>query len=193
MALNMGFPAQASAVAVDGSGHASVADPAARRQIMALKDDPTVAAEMAASFTKDNQSALEAAGIGHVGPTELYLAHFLGAGGATKFLSAMKSNAGQAASAVLPQAADSNEPVFFHTDGSARSLGEIYNHFAAKFGNGSGGSAPVSAPKFNTDAISASASAAAAYAGIAQFTTGGTTAAGLDTGEWPQRQQGLAV
>jgi hypothetical protein len=166
-----GLSAQAAAISVDSDGHASVSNPALRSQIMALKNDPTVAAEMAASFTKDNQAALEAAGIGQVGPTELYLAHFLGAGGAAKFLSSMKQNATQAGSTILPQAADSNEPVFFHNDGTPKTLSEIYNHFAAKFT----GSAPV----VSTAVASASATASSAYASATKFldTIGGAQSA----------------
>ncbi len=155
-----GLGRDASAITIDSSGHASVSDPAMRREIMAMKDDPTVAAEMAASFTKDNQSALAAAGIGSIGPTELYLAHFLGAGGAAKFLSAMRRNPAQPAAGVVPAAADANEPVFYHADGSARSLGEVYNRFAARFG---GASANVSQ--------TAAASASAAYASAGNFSS----------------------
>ena len=87
-----GLGKEADAVSVGADGHASVADPAMRKQIMAMKNDPTVAAEMAASFTKDNQTFLQTNVGGKVGPTELYLAHFLGAGGAAKFLTAMRQN-----------------------------------------------------------------------------------------------------
>jgi hypothetical protein len=128
-----GLGKEAAAISVDAAGHASVQDAAMRNHIMALKNDPTAAAEMAAAYTKDNQSTLQQTVGGKIGSTELYLAHFLGAGGATKFLNAMRSNASQSAASVMPEAADANEPVFFHADGSARSLGEVYARFAARF------------------------------------------------------------
>jgi hypothetical protein len=65
----------------------------------------------------------------------------------------------------MPAAADSNEPVFFHADGTPRTLSEIYNRFAAKFsGAGSvaaGNSAPADAgftQAFNPGGVSVSAS-----------------------------------
>jgi hypothetical protein len=151
-----GLKDEAFAVSFDTSGRAHIDDPAMRREIMNLKNDPRVAAEMAAEFTKDNQAALQQSVGGRIGSTELYLAHFLGAGGAAKFLQAYRRNPGGSAEAILPEAADANEAVFYHADGSARSLGEIYNRFAAKF---SGGHmpAPVSAASYAT--------AASAYAG----------------------------
>lgn len=138
-----GLKDEAFAVSFDTSGRAHVDDPAMRREIMNLKNDPRVAAEMAAEFTKDNQAALSQSVGGKIGATELYLAHFLGAGGAAKFLQAWRRTPGAAAEAILPEAADANEAVFYRADGSARSLSEIYNRFAAKFG---GGTVPMSAP-----------------------------------------------
>jgi hypothetical protein len=132
-----GLGRQAAAISVDSSGHASVSDPSMRAEIMNLKNDPAAAAEMAAAFTKDNQAYLQGAVGGSIGPTELYLAHFLGAGGAAKFLSAMRRDPAQAAASVMPQAADSNEPVFYHADGTPRSLSEVYQRFAAHFNGGS--------------------------------------------------------
>ena len=145
-----GLQKEAAAVSVDSSGHASVGDTEMRQQILALKNDPKVAAEMAAAFTKDNQQALQANVGGKIGSTELYLAHFLGAGGATKFLTALRSNPNQAAADVMPQAADANEGVFYKADGTARSLSEVYNRFANKFSDNnttvSGSSPAVSTP-----------------------------------------------
>jgi hypothetical protein len=148
-----GLQKEAAAVTIDGSGHASVSDPAMRQEILSLKNDPKAAAEMAAAFTKDNQQSLQQSVGGKIGSTELYLAHFLGAGGAAKFLNALHTSPNTAAADVMPQAADANDAVFYKADGTARSLAEVYNRFAAKF-TGSTGAIAAS----TTAASSASAS-----------------------------------
>ena len=58
-------------------------------------------------------------------PAELYLAHFLGAAGAGKFLSALATDPGQSAASLLPQAAAANRSVFFGANGAPRSLGQV--------------------------------------------------------------------
>jgi hypothetical protein len=133
-----GLGKEAAAVSVDGSGHASVADPAMRQEILGLKNDPKAAAAMAAAFTKDNQQSLQQSVGGKIGSTELYLAHFLGAGGAAKFLTALRTSPNSAAADVMPQAADANEGVFYKADGTARSLTDVYNRFAARFTGSTG-------------------------------------------------------
>ena len=104
---------------------ATAVDPASRAQLMALRSDPNASAMMAAQLASDNQTALT----GVLGRTpdasELYLAHFLGADGAGKFLTALASNPDQSAAALLPRAAASNRNVFFDSSGSARSLGQV--------------------------------------------------------------------
>ena len=64
--------------------HGKVKDPAARRQILAMRNDPMAASLMAAELASDNRDVL----VGVLGrepdAAELYLAHFLGAGGAIK-------------------------------------------------------------------------------------------------------------
>ncbi len=105
-----------------------------KAQILALRTQPEIASTMAARFALDNAKALSAAGHTAVGPTELYLAHFLGSGGATTFMNGLRDAPSQPAAASLPAAAAANTPVFFK-DGTARSFREIYDRFAQKFGS----------------------------------------------------------
>jgi hypothetical protein len=60
------------------------------------------------------------------------MAHFLGPGGAAKFLGALAAAPGVAAATLLPAAAAANRSVFFERDGSPRSVAEVYRLFAAK-------------------------------------------------------------
>ncbi len=113
-----------------------VADPATRRAILALRNDPAAASLMAAEHASDNKDAIEGALGRPATGTDLYMAHFLGIGGAKKFLSAMESNPDANAAALFPGAARANRGVFFDRDGSARSVSEVYQRFAAKLGDG---------------------------------------------------------
>ena len=123
------------------NGRYYVADPALRRQILDLRRQPEAASAMAAEYAADNGRYLE----GRLGrpmePVDLYLAHFLGAGGAARFLRAHESSPGAPAAVMLPQAARANRPIFYNRDGSMRSFAEIRARFADKIatGNHSGG------------------------------------------------------
>src|SRR5690606_36534849 len=68
----------------------SVANRKVRNEILNLRKDPEIASYMAAEFAAGNYSTLKERVGGKVGSTELYMAHFLGAGGASSFLNAMK-------------------------------------------------------------------------------------------------------
>ncbi|MBJ6122268.1 lytic transglycosylase domain-containing protein [Sphingomonas mollis] len=126
----------ADAIGQTGSGRYTVADAGTRQAILSLRDDPAAASLMAAEHASDNKDALE----GRLGRdatgTDLYMAHFLGLGGATKFLSAMQSNPDASGAALFPGAARANPGVFNNADGSPRSLSAIYQRFAAKLGQG---------------------------------------------------------
>lgn len=136
----LGLGKYADAIQKRPDGTAFVADPAMRRQILDLRKDPKVSALLAAEFTRDNKTYLEQSVGGPIGSTDLYLAHFLGAAGAARFISAMRQNPMQPAAPILGEAAQANRSVFYAKGTSqALSLGQVYNRFAAKFG----GDAPV--------------------------------------------------
>jgi hypothetical protein len=110
-----------------------VSDPAMRKEILSLRNDPHIASVMAAEFASENQRYLERHTDGAVGATELYLAHFMGAGGASGFLNAMQKNPLQAAADIFPEAANANRAIFYSKSGAPRSLAEVYDVFAKKF------------------------------------------------------------
>ena len=126
----------ADSVKQTASGRFVVSDPGARQAILNLRSDPTAASLMAAEHASDNKDALSAKLDRDVTGTDLYMAHFLGLGGAKKFLSAMDANADRSAAALFPGAARANRGVFYDRDGSARSLGEVYQRFATKLDKG---------------------------------------------------------
>lgn len=107
--------------AIDGG---KVADPALRAQIMALRFDPQASALMAAELASDNRAALSERLGREPDAAELYMAHFLGAEGAGRFLSALAVDPTQSAAALLPDAAAANRAIF-HDDAGPRSLGAV--------------------------------------------------------------------
>ena len=90
----------ANAIQRGQNGRYYVADPQMRRAILDLRRNPEASAAMAAEFASDNGRYLEARLGRPAESVDLYLAHFLGAGGAARFLRAHDANPrGAAASA----------------------------------------------------------------------------------------------
>jgi len=126
------------AIQKSGSGRYFVADPALRQQILDLRTHPETASVMAAELAADNRAYLEQRIGRPAQAVDLYLAHFLGAGGAAKFLNSMASTPDAAGASLFPDAARANRGVFYDRQGNARSLAAIRDQFAAKL-NGDGG------------------------------------------------------
>ena len=135
-----GLGEEAKAIEISQGGQASVKDKEMLEKIYNLRNDPVLSSSMAAEFTRDNKDYLDAKVGGRIGSTELYMAHFLGAGGAEKFLNVMRADPLTKAAEILPDAADANRSVFYGKNGAALSVSEIYNHFAAKFKDQNGSS-----------------------------------------------------
>lgn len=111
-------------------------DGKSKREILALRKDPEAASFMAAAFASENEQSLRENWGGPVGETELYLAHFMGASGASSFLNARDENPLRAAADLYPAAARANRNVFYDQEtGQARSLEQVYQFFNRKFDN----------------------------------------------------------
>ena len=135
----------ASAITRSSDGRYRVADPAMRAAVLDLRRDPDAGAAMAAEFASDNRDYLQKR-LGHpVDSVDLYLAHFLGASGAAKFLRNYDANPDMPAADLFPAAARSNRAVFYNRDGSARTLADVRERFARKF-EGASSSPPRAAP-----------------------------------------------
>lgn len=127
-----GVGALAQQIATDAAGQATVADPALRERILALRQDPSLSAALAAEYARANKAALERALQRPAGNADLYLAHFLGPAGATALLKAVAQNGDALGAALLPAAAAANRSVFFDGAGRARSVAGIYRCFAER-------------------------------------------------------------
>ena len=122
----LGYGKYADAIVQNASGRFDVPDPAMRRNVMALRFDPTANAAMAGAYAKDNAAAL-AGGLGRkASDGELYIAHVLGPAGAVKLTSLAVSNPGAAADVVFPAAADANRTIFYDRLGRPRSVLDVY-------------------------------------------------------------------
>ena len=127
-----GLGALAEQIDVTASGSAWVADPAQREAILALRGDPQVASFMAAGLAEDNRAHLMPILGRQPSHAELYLAHFLGAGGAGRFLSELQADPAQQAAALFARPAAANRAIFYAPDGSARSLAQVMDVIGGK-------------------------------------------------------------
>lgn len=98
------------------------------------KFDPKKAAEVMAYFTQKQKTQLEKGTGKAASNTDLYMAHFLGAGGATKFINAMGKDSSQSAAAMDPAAAKANKSIYYDKSGKERSLKEVYDLMGSKMG-----------------------------------------------------------
>ena len=90
--------------------------------------DPRANALMGAEFLKMNMEKLAPVLGRQPTYTDMYLAHFMGDGGAKKFLTAMAQNPNAIAADLFPKEAAANKPIFYN-GGQPRTLKEIYDHF----------------------------------------------------------------
>jgi hypothetical protein len=130
---HLGYGAHSEAISRSPSGHYSVSDPAARTAIMKLRDDPAAASSMAGVLTQSNSFQLT----GKIGrrPTdgELYLAHFMGVGGAAKLISNAEDNPQASGARLFPNAAAANHSIFYDRSGRARSVSEVYSVLTSRY------------------------------------------------------------
>lgn len=126
----------ADAIRQGPGGRYTVSDPGMRKAILDLRTNPQVASLMAAEHAADNKLTLENSLGREMGGTDLYMAHFLGVGGARQFLSAMESSPDRTAASMFPAAARANRSIFYAPGGQPRTLADIYQRFGDKLDRG---------------------------------------------------------
>lgn len=129
----LGYSRYADAITSDGAGHYSVRDPAMRNEILKLRNDPTANAVMAGAFTRANATALTERLGRSPSEGELYIAHFLGAGGAARMIALAATNPNARAADFFPNAAQANPSIFYDRSGAARSLAQVRNVLTARY------------------------------------------------------------
>lgn len=143
-----GLGAVADQIAMSESGNAWVNDPAQREAILAMRNDPQVASLMAAGLAEDNRAHLMPILGRQPSHGELYLAHFLGAGGAGRFLSELQSDPSQSAPALFARPAAANRGIFYAPDGRPRSLAQVMDVIEGKMGRALDRASDGRAPRY---------------------------------------------
>ena len=162
-----GLSSMAGAITVAPDGRYHAATDSDRQAILALKKDPQVSALMAGEYARSAQSTMEANLGRPVCGGELYAAHFLGADSACKLIRTSQSAPGASAAQLFPQAANANRNVFFHSDGSAKSVREVYDWAMQQ----PGATAPVASAAASASGSPVIARTAAAHAVDANIET----------------------
>ena len=132
-AADYGFGAAAEAI--DYVNGELEVDAKNRDWIMGLRRDPFFSALMAGELIKDVERALQAEGERELAEAELYLAHFLGATSAVRFLEVLDQDPNMKASKLFPKAAKANAGLFMEGKGRKRrpvSVAELYDRIDSK-------------------------------------------------------------
>jgi hypothetical protein len=129
----LGYGNYADAITRSSSGSYSVSDPAARAAILKLRDDPAASSAMAGVLTQSNSFRLT----GKIGrrPSdgELYMAHFMGVGGAAKLIGNAEDNPKASGARLFPNAAAANRSIFYERGGRARNVSEVYSVLTSRY------------------------------------------------------------
>jgi hypothetical protein len=127
----LGYQRYADAITQNADGEYVIKDSKLRTEVLKLREDPAVAADMAAAFTKSNGDYLKAKFGRMPSPGELYIAHFLGAQGAEKMFNAGLQNPDQIAANLFPREAAANKAIFYD-HGQPRTIRQVYRALIAQ-------------------------------------------------------------
>jgi hypothetical protein len=127
----LGYARYADAIKSGPGGTLGIEDKKLRAEVLALRENPEVAANLAAAFTRNNGAYLKQSFGRMPSAGELYIAHFLGARGAEKMFRAGLSDPDQVAAKLFPTQADAN-PAIFYSNGKARTIRDVYRVLVAE-------------------------------------------------------------
>jgi len=130
---SLGFGQYADAISKSPSGTYSVSDPATRAEILKLRDDPAVSAAMAGVLTQSNGFKLTAEIGRRPTDAELYMAHFMGVGGAARLIASAAETPQANAAQMFPNAAAANQAIFYDRGGNPRSVSEVYALISTRY------------------------------------------------------------
>ena len=115
-------------------GRLSIRPASKRDVILDRRLDAQLSAYLAAEFARENADYLQRKRSKPLTATDLYMAHFLGAGGASEFLAALDNRPHMPANLLLPAAAAANPSVFYFKGDRTRprSVSDVYAFFKTK-------------------------------------------------------------
>lgn len=157
----LGYGNYADAITKTSSGTYTVDDPFMKRSIMKLRDDPDAASSMAAALTQSNSFKLTGLLGRRPSDSELYMAHFMGVGGAAKLIANAEDNPQAVGARLFPNAASANRSIFYAKDGRARSVSEVYSVLNARYASAANAKSTRSAMAMYGDTPSTTQVAAA--------------------------------
>lgn len=128
-----GYDRYADAITRTASGRYEVSDPNMRSEILALRKDPAANAAMAGVLTRSNSFKLTGTLGRRPSDGELYIAHFLGAGGASRLISNAQNNPQASAVDMFPRAAAANRSIFYDRSGKERSVSQVYAELTGRY------------------------------------------------------------
>ena len=163
----LGYQQHADAITRTSDGDYVIPDKKLRQDILALREDPKIAADLAAAFTRSNGSYLKERFGRMPSPGELYIAHFLGARGAETFFTAALKDPDQLASKLFPRQAKANPSIFFE-GGAPRTLRQVYRALVAKHEGGTAVTPGFAAQQFVSEQAGSKAAAAPRPGGAAE-------------------------
>jgi hypothetical protein len=132
----LGYQQYADAITETSDGDFVIKDKELRAEVLKLREDPQIAADLAAAFTRNNGAYLQEKFGRMPSPGELYIAHFLGPKGAEKMFTAGLADPDQIAATIFPRQAKAN-PTIFYSDGEARTIRQVYKSLVSKHEGGS--------------------------------------------------------
>ena len=127
----LGYGDYAQHIERNSNGNYVIRDPEIKASILKLREDPKIAADLAAAFTKSNGDYLQARFGRMPSAGELYIAHFLGAQGAERMFTAGLKDPDQIAAKLFPQQASANQAIFY-SNGQARTIRDVYRVLVSK-------------------------------------------------------------
>ncbi len=177
----LGYGQYADAITKTSSGDYVVKDDGMRRSVMKLRDDPVASSAMAAILTQSNSFQLT----GKIGrrpaDAELYMAHFLGTGGAAKLISQAEDNPQASAVRMFPNAAAANRSIFYDRTGKGRSVSDVYSVLSTRYAAAANAPATRTAFAMYGDAPAAGAASNVAVASAAPPATAVAAVPAMDT------------
>jgi len=127
-----GLSSYANVISRGADGRYHAADAEDRKAILNLRNDPQISAMMAGEYALKTKAAMESRLGRPVCGGELYAGHLFGSGAACKLIRTNQTDPTMLAANLFPKAADANPNLFFHADGSAKSVRELYNWTVAQ-------------------------------------------------------------
>lgn len=150
----------ANAITKGSDGRYHTASNADRQAILSLRKDAQISAYMGGEFSQEQRAKLHS-GLGRdVCGGELYAAHFLGSDAACRLIQMAQNTPSASAAKAFPAAASANRSVFYHADGSTKTVGEVYNWALKNHGD-----APVSFAQGGTNTDTSESSKPSMYIG----------------------------